>query len=374
MFVPASNPELGVERSEGRALFVFREAEADLTGIAEGRAVDLPGTSAADVANHELERPADRAVRAVALTEDVLARVHPDRVPDRPVHDDHGPGRHRRREQPVDVERVRSCRLDRGDHDGQVLGLQPAMTALIATFSTVHGARSGGTVATTSSGARVVPSSMRSTRASVGGTIGSPSVQPRSKKASCSSSRAAIPTRRAFRRESCWKRIASSGARDGSTESEPQPGRSSGSPGPRSVVRQRLPPASMPAERALDLDAVLDACEGRDRLDPVVPGDGEIGVVDARGAPSEGGVVLGVDRERSLLGERGEDGRDQLAGRTGGASRTRRFRRAAAASRARTIRRRGSAWPQDTRIPERRSDPRVSWLLASRTRHGAPCP
>ena len=50
-----------------------------------------------------------------------------------------------------------------------------------ATFSTLHGARSGGTIATSSSGSRVVPSSMASTRPSVGGTIGRPSVQPRSK-------------------------------------------------------------------------------------------------------------------------------------------------------------------------------------------------
>ena len=70
---------------------------------------------------------------------------------------------------------------------GRYSGLQPAITALIATFSTVHSTRSGGTTATTSSGSRVVPSSMRST-ASVGGTTGRPSVQPRSNIASMSSS------------------------------------------------------------------------------------------------------------------------------------------------------------------------------------------
>ena len=50
----------------------------------------------------------------------------------------------------------------------------------MATFSTVAGTRFGGTVATTSSGARDVPASIRSTRAGVGATTGSPSVQPRS--------------------------------------------------------------------------------------------------------------------------------------------------------------------------------------------------
>jgi hypothetical protein len=63
---------------------------------------------------------------------------------------------------------------------GRCSGRHPAITALIAIFSTVAGTRSGGITATTSSGARRVPSSMRRTRAAVGGTTGSPSVQPRS--------------------------------------------------------------------------------------------------------------------------------------------------------------------------------------------------
>ena len=63
---------------------------------------------------------------------------------------------------------------------GRYSGLQPAITALMAIFSTVTSTRSGGTTATTSSAARVVPVSMRSTRSSVGGTTGSPSVTPRS--------------------------------------------------------------------------------------------------------------------------------------------------------------------------------------------------
>ena len=63
---------------------------------------------------------------------------------------------------------------------GRYSGRHPAITALTATFSTVHSTRSGGTTATTSSGARVVPASIRSTRSSVGGTTGRPSVQPRS--------------------------------------------------------------------------------------------------------------------------------------------------------------------------------------------------
>ena len=85
---------------------------------------------------------------------------------------------------------------------GRYSGRQPAITELTATFSTVHSTRFGGTRATTSSAALDVPSSIRSTRASVGGTNGSPSVQPRSYSASTSSSRAPIRMRREARPES----------------------------------------------------------------------------------------------------------------------------------------------------------------------------
>src|SRR3954470_2050586 len=71
---------------------------------------------------------------------------------------------------------------------GRYSGRHPAITALIATFSTIAGTRLGGTTATTSPGAREVPSSIRSTRAGVGATTGSPSVKPRSNSASASSS------------------------------------------------------------------------------------------------------------------------------------------------------------------------------------------
>ena len=63
---------------------------------------------------------------------------------------------------------------------GKYSGLQPAMTAFTATFSTVHSASVGGTTAMISSGARVVAANMAATRASVGGTTGNPSDQPRS--------------------------------------------------------------------------------------------------------------------------------------------------------------------------------------------------
>src|SRR5262249_32519042 len=112
---------------------------------------------------------------------------------------------------------------------GRYSGLQPAMTALMATFSTEHSTRSGGTTATRSSGARVVPVSMRATRSGVGGTTGSPSLQPRSNAASMSSSWAPRSTRRECRR-AAPAASARAAATLGSSVREPQPGRYSGRP------------------------------------------------------------------------------------------------------------------------------------------------
>ncbi len=81
---------------------------------------------------------------------------------------------------------------------GMYSGLQPAITALIATFSTVHGAMLGGMLPTISSGLRSVPANMRRMRSSVGGTTGRPSVQPRSKQASIGSSQLPTEIARAF--------------------------------------------------------------------------------------------------------------------------------------------------------------------------------
>src|SRR5882724_4185220 len=61
-------------------------------------------------------------------------------------------------------------------------GKQPAITALIAIFSTVAGAQRGGTTPITSCGSRLTAASICATRSSVGGIIGNPSVQPFSSK------------------------------------------------------------------------------------------------------------------------------------------------------------------------------------------------
>ena len=114
---------------------------------------------------------------------------------------------------------------------GRYSGRQPAITAAIATFSTVTSTRSGGTVATTSSGARDVPSSMAITRASVGGTTGRPSLQPRANIISRSSSASATSIRRERSTLPPW-RTRSSSTRSGSTLMLPHPGRTGGRSGP----------------------------------------------------------------------------------------------------------------------------------------------
>ena len=75
---------------------------------------------------------------------------------------------------------------------GKYSGRQPAMTAFAAVFSTVASPRRGSTSPSTSDGARVVNAHMASTRASVGGMIGRPSVQPRASNSTLASSTGSI--------------------------------------------------------------------------------------------------------------------------------------------------------------------------------------
>jgi len=63
---------------------------------------------------------------------------------------------------------------------GKYSGRQPAITALAAIFSIVASPWRGGRMPTISRGSRAVCFRKSCTRVSVGGTIGSPSVQPRS--------------------------------------------------------------------------------------------------------------------------------------------------------------------------------------------------
>src|SRR5690348_7215409 len=68
-------------------------------------------------------------------------------------------------------------------------GLQPAMTPLMAIFSTLACAHLGGTAPIISWGARFVAASIALTRSSVGGMIGKPSPHPFSSKKACAAQR-----------------------------------------------------------------------------------------------------------------------------------------------------------------------------------------
>ena len=198
---------------------------------------------------------------------------------------------------------------------GRYSGRQPAITALTATFSTVHGTRSGGTTATGSSGSRSVPSSMRSTRAGVGGTTGRPSVQPRSYMASISSSSSATWIRRLARR---WpsKRTRSSSVRVGSTDSEPQPGRYSGqSLAQVGTAGERPPGVAVPPLQAGRLHAPVQAEQRGHGIDAQEVRAGQVGVVHGAGqAVRERRVVLGEHRAPVLAGEGGHHLRHHGAG------------------------------------------------------------
>src|SRR5712691_3995983 len=81
---------------------------------------------------------------------------------------------------------------------GKYSGVQPAITALTASLAIVVSPQLGGIGPSEPDGSRSLPASICATRASVGGTIGSPSVQPsranRSKIASGSSSTVMLST------------------------------------------------------------------------------------------------------------------------------------------------------------------------------------
>ena len=110
------------QRRPWRPGLVLGEAEAVLAGIAVGRPVHPARAAAAHVPHDQLQGTSDGRVGAVALAEDVDAGVHADTGGDGAVHDHdraRGPGGG---EDAMDVELVGAGRLQRGQHDREVLG------------------------------------------------------------------------------------------------------------------------------------------------------------------------------------------------------------------------------------------------------------
>src|SRR6266851_2702225 len=122
---PLLHPALDRERFPARALLVLGEAIAELAGVAEGGAVDLLRPAFADIADHQLQRAADRGVGTIALAQRVALGVHPDAAAHRAVDHDDRPGEHRRRQHPVHRKALVEHRFDRRQHDRQVFRLAP---------------------------------------------------------------------------------------------------------------------------------------------------------------------------------------------------------------------------------------------------------
>ena len=123
---------------------------------------------------------ADRRVGLPARAERAPARVdaEPPRV--RAVDDQERRDVLVRRLHAAQVEGGIQDGLDRGQHHREVFRRQPAITALAATFSTVATPPSGSISPSEAWRSSGLCPSISSMRPSVGGTMGSPSVQPRS--------------------------------------------------------------------------------------------------------------------------------------------------------------------------------------------------
>ena len=86
------------------------------------RAVHAARTATADIADHELQGPADGEVGAVALAEHVDTAVHTDGLRARTVTDDDRTHRHRGGQHAVDVELVGARGLHGSKHPREILG------------------------------------------------------------------------------------------------------------------------------------------------------------------------------------------------------------------------------------------------------------
>ena len=107
--------------------------------MTEGRFADFLRLGTADIENNQTNRPADGGIGPKAVTQGVMTAVDPDLATDRAVDN-----RQRRGREGRDVDRVQGKLLftygfDRSHNHRKKLAWQPAMTALMATFSTLAG-------------------------------------------------------------------------------------------------------------------------------------------------------------------------------------------------------------------------------------------
>ena len=72
---------------------VLRKAKGVLTGIAQGGPVHPLGTTATDVANHELKRTPNGGIRPVPLPQRITLAIHADGLSKGSAHHHHGAGK-----------------------------------------------------------------------------------------------------------------------------------------------------------------------------------------------------------------------------------------------------------------------------------------
>ena len=137
--LPGAMPRSTESGSQHESSSFSAKQKPTLPGVPSVARSTPPGLPPPTLRMIELQGAADGGVGAVALAERVDAGVHADRLADGTVHDDDGPDEHRRRDDGMQAERRSSAASTAAMTTGMYSGRQPAMTALIATFSTVHG-------------------------------------------------------------------------------------------------------------------------------------------------------------------------------------------------------------------------------------------
>ena len=302
------------ERRPVRVGLVLGEAEGVFAGIALHRAVDLARPAATDIADDELEGPADGGVGAVALAERVQAPVHADAPCDGAVHDDHRPREMGRAEQAVHGEARYQRGFDRRQHGREIFG--PAAGHDGVDGRLLHGAgrKIGRNLANDLVG-RPRRAGQHPGDAQVGRRHDRQAVGP------------APVERRLHRVVMVLHDDLPRGKRDVS-EAHRQPFRHAELdrqrpaaglvlrqvPAESPVAGQRPPFGLVPTDGARGLPAAAEADQGRHGLDVESVGELQVAVMPGIGALGKGGVVL-RDRHGARRRQFREDRLDEDAGR-----------------------------------------------------------
>ena len=87
----------------------------------EGTLVKLPRPPTPHIHQDEADGPSDGCIGPIARAEDIAAGIHPERVPDRPIHDEKGSSNVGRGLNPLQVKRGIAKGKDRRPDEPRVL-------------------------------------------------------------------------------------------------------------------------------------------------------------------------------------------------------------------------------------------------------------